>query len=197
MPRTSRFHKQFRAFWNANSRLLLFLTLVLTGVVAGCVWYARFPAEYRPLLAFFEQSEGGFSGFSETLFAFLRHSLVTLSAVGLLMLGGMSLCGLPVTLLIPLVYGGAWGLYLTSVTQSRGIAALALTLPEALIAVWTVLIACAEALRLTLRLVSLVMPGSQKSGLWRDFRLFFLRFLLCFLLALLASAVGTTLAVLF
>ena len=196
MPRTSRFMKQFHVFLGTNSRLFLFLTLLLAGVVAGCLYAPHLPAQYRPLLTLLEQNNGGFSGFSGALFAFLRHSLVTLCAVGLLMLSGMSLCGVPVTLAVPPLYGGIWGLFLATTLESRGTVALALAVPEALLGVWTVLIACAESLRLSLRLTALVMPGSQKSGLWRDFRLFFLRFLLCFSLALLSSAVGTTLAVL-
>ena len=196
MPRTSRFLKQFRTFWGTNSRLFLFLTLLLTGLVIGCVWYPHFPSEYAPLLSYFKAESGEISGFSGALTAFFRHSLVTLSALGLLMLSGMSLCGIVVVFAVPVAYGAAWGVFLTSLLETEGVLALALTLPEALLAVWALLIACAEALRLTSRLVAQVMPGSPKGGLWRDFRLFFLRFLLCFSLALLASAVGTTLAVL-
>jgi len=196
MPRTSRFMKQLRTFFGANSRLFLFLTLVLSGVVAGCVWYPRLPARVTELFTALSQNKADFSGFFGALAAFFRHSLVTLSAVGLLMLAGMSLCGLPVALTVPFAYGVFTGFCECALLQSGGVVSLALSLPEALLALWTILIACAESLRLTLRLVSQVMPGSQKAGLWRDFRLFFRRFLLCFLLALLSSAVGTTVSLL-
>ncbi len=197
MPRTSRFRKQFHTFFGAHSRLFLFLTLVLSGVVAGCLWYSRLPVRATALLSTLCQGGGGFAGFFGAITAFFRNSLVTLAAVGLLMLAGMSLCGLPVSLAVPFFYGAFTGFCEVALLKDGGVTALLLSLPGTLLAVWTMLIACAESLRLTLRLVSQVMPGSQKAGLWRDFRLFFRRFLLCFLLALLASAVGTTLSLLF
>ncbi len=196
MARTSRFVKQLHAFLGTNSRLFLFLSLTLAGVALGCIWYPHFPDRYIPLLSLFTTESGEISGFLGGVSAFLRHSLPTLTSVGILMLSGMSLCGLPAAIAVPIIYGTATGLCEAFVLKTGGVLALAVSLPASLIFVWTLLIACAESLRLTLRLVSQVMPGSPKSGLWRDFRLFFWRFLLCFSLALAASAMDIALAAL-
>ena len=197
MVRTSRFMKQLCAFFGTNSRLFLFLALTLSGVVIGCLFTPHIPAKYSPMIPLLFPPDAGFTRVSVALLAFLRQSLITLAALGILMLSGMSLCGLPAALAVPVLYGTVVGIFEASVLSQQGIEALALSLPGTLLSVWAMLIACAEALRLTLRLIAQVMPGSSKGGLWRDFRLFFWRFLLCFALALLASAITTTLAVVF
>ena len=196
MRRTSRFFKQLRHFIVTNSRLFLFLALLLSGVAIGCRIEPRVPKSGIALLQSLSYSKTTFSGIGDAISVFWRGSLVSLAAIGLLMLCGMSLCGIPVVLCIPLLFGVWTGLFESFLLSQSGTKALLLALPGTLLTVWAVLIACAEAFRLTLRLVAQVMPGSPKTGVWRDFRLFFLRFLLCFLLALLASAIQTTATVL-
>lgn len=197
MRRTSHFFKQLRRFVGTNSRLFLFLGLLLVGVIVGCRLAPHMPQSTTALIQSLSISKTSFSGVTEVFSVFWQGSLVFLVAIGLLMLSGMSLCGIPAVLCIPALCGVWIGLFESVLLATRGMQALALALPGTLLAVWAVLIACAEAFRLTLRLVAQVMPGTPKTGLWRDFRLFFLRFLLCFLLAFLASAIQTTTAVLF
>lgn len=195
MIRTSRFFKQFCAFFGNNSRLFLFLALVVCGVGVGCFAFAALPAAATPLLELMTPRLPEQLRFLPVLAAFFQNSLVTLTVIGLLMLFGMSLYGLPAVAVLPFGYGVALGLGEMTVVKTAGVVGLLLSLPGALVAVWAVLIACAQALKLTLRLIAQVMPSPPKGGLWRDFRLFFLRFILCFLLGLLASAIQTTMAV--
>ena len=195
MFRTSRFFKQFCVFFGNNSRLFLFLALILCGVGVGCFASSSLPATASPLLELITPRLPEQLRFLPVLTAFFQNSLVTLTAIGLLMLFGMSLYGLPAVAVLPFSYGVALGLGEMAVVRSLGAVGLLLTLPGTLVAVWAVLIACAEALKLTLRLIAQVMPSPSKSGLWRDFRLFFLRFMLCFLLGILGSAIQTTTAV--
>lgn len=196
MARTSRFMKQLHTFLGTNSRLFLFLSLTLIGVTLGCIGFSHVSDRCRSLLSLFAAQSGTISGFSGALFAFLRHSLPALAAIGVLMLSGMSLCGIPAVFIIPVAYGAVTGLCEAFTLEQGGVVALALSLPATLVFVWTLLIACAESLRLTLRLVAQVMPCSPKSGLWRDFRMYFWRFLLCFSLAIAASAMDVALAML-
>ncbi len=197
MRRTSHFFRQLRHFVGTNSRLFLFLGLLLAGVAVGCRLEPHLPKAADALLQSLSASKATFSGIADVLSVFWRGSLVSVAAIGILMLFGMSLCGIPVVLCVPALFGAWLGLFETFLLSHQGMKALALSLPGTLLAVWAVLIACAEAFRLTLRLVAQVMPGTPKTGLWRDFRLFFLRFLLCFLLAFSASAIQTTTTVLF
>lgn len=196
MKRTSHFFRQLRRFVGTNSRLFLFLGLLLVGVAVGCRLEPHIPKNVLALFRSLSFSKTAFSGIGDVLSVFWRGSLVSLVAIGLLMLSGMSLCGIPVVLCVPALFGVWLGSFESYLLSQQGIKALALALPGTLLTVWALLIACAEAFRLTLRLVAQVMPGTPKSGLWRDFRLFFLRFLLCFLLAFAASAVQTTATVL-
>lgn len=184
-------------FLYVNRRLLLFLALMLAGVFAG-VWifsasYTQLAGELEVMLKLHPLS-GGFAGGMSQLFSSCMSLLVMLAV---LFLAGLSACGAPVSFVVPLFYGLGLGLteayyYASSGTAGIGLVAL-LVLPHSLLAATALMLGCSESLRMSLQLTRQLLPGGALGGLWHDFQLYCVRFLLFVVIAFASGIVDVCL----
>lgn len=187
----------FGEFLTENRRLLSFLGLFFIGVLGGVLVFTTshgvLSKELSVMLdipAVTQGFQGGISGLFSSCFS-------TVVLLLLLFLAGMSACGAPVAVLVPIFYG--LGLGLTEAyyygAGGRGVLFTALlVVPHSLIAAAALLMGCSESLRLSLLLSGQLLPTSAHcGGLWQDFRLYCVRFLIFFGLAFGAGVVDVCL----
>ena len=171
-----------REFLSDNRRLLLFLALLLLGVLGGSLAFAMSHALFSSDLTVMLQVgpiEGGIPGGVSELFSSCFSSFCLLA---LLFLTGLSACGAPVSILVPVFFG--LGLGMTEAYYygfgAGGVAFVALlVLPHSLVTAAALLMGCAESIRMSLLLAGQLLPNAAGcGGLWQDFRLYCMRFLL-------------------
>ncbi|MDD6237277.1 MAG: hypothetical protein PUB00_07850 [Clostridiales bacterium] len=188
-------------FLAANSRLLVFLLLFLSGTFLGSmIFAASHEALIKDLSVILEVQAitGGFKGGVGALFS---SCLSTILLLAVLFLSGLSACGAPVTAIVPFFFG--LGLGLTEAYYygigGAGIAFVALlVIPHALMAAIALLMGCAETLRMSLLLSNQLLPTSAHCGnLWPDFKLYCARFLIFIGIAFGAGVLDVCLRVVF
>ena len=182
-----------------NRRLLLFLTLFLCGTFGGVLVFTACHEAIShdlSLMLGVRQIEGGFLGGVSALFS---SCLLPLILLAMLFLSGLSACGAPVTAIVPLFYGLGVGLmeaYYYGV-GSAGILFCALfVIPHQLVAVAALLMGCSESLRMTLLISGQLLPSVHCGGLWQDFKLYCMRFLIFVGIAFAAGVVDVLLRLL-
>lgn len=201
MRGTGEWRRDLWHFLVHNQRLLLLLGLFLGGVEIGCL---LFRAAYAPLsdalraLLTPTVPKAGFSGLFHLMTVSCFPTVILLLA---LFLAGLSACGAPVALVIPLFFGMGLGLseafYFAQGGWGVGYVAL-LVLPHTLLAVVALLMGCAESIRMSALLCRQMLPRQGGcGGLWPSFKLYLARFLLCFGLAFIAGALDTVLRLCF
>ena len=138
--------KSFREFLSDNCRLLLFLALLLLGALGGSlaftVSHTLFSADLTVMLQV-SPIEGGIQGSVSELFSSCFSSFCLLA---LLFLTGLSACGAPVSVLVPVFFG--LGLGMTEAYYygfgAGGVAFVALlVLPHSLVTAAALLMGCA------------------------------------------------------
>lgn len=184
-------------FLYVNRRLLIFMALLMVGVCAG-IWvfaasYSQMAGELGVMLKLHPLS-GGFAGGIAQLFSSCMSLLVMLAV---LFLAGLSACGAPVSIVVPVFYGLGLGLteayyYASAGTAGIGLVAL-LVLPHSLLAATALMLGCSESLRMSLLLTRQLLPGGALGGLWHDFQLYCLRFLLFVVIAFASGVVDVCL----
>lgn len=194
MKRTStRRRREMMAFFRDNRRLFPFVGLFLVGVAVGVAVYVtaagQITADWDALLRV-EGVTGGLRQGLQTLWSSCFSAVVLLCVLYLL---GLWACGAPFVLFVGLFHGLGLGLteaYYYAMGRPGVLAVAAVILPHGLLNAAVLVMAGAEALRLSTRLSRQLLPmpvGTEpKSGLWSEFRLYSLRFLL-FLVGALAA----------
>lgn len=182
--RTSRIGR----FLRENRRLLLFLLLPLAGVVCGLLLYAPTGDTVWGKLVVIEPVPSGFHGVFSQFWSSCFQPMLLLCV---LFVAGLSACGVPVALLVPAFWGIGLGL-----TQAHyaaeglgGLAVIAaVLLPHSVMEAVVLLMAASECFRMSVRFAASLLPRSAHcGGLWQDFRMYAVRFLLLLLLLLGAS----------
>lgn len=184
-------------FWEDNRRLLFFLLLLLAGVLGGVLVFTlshSLLSKELTVMLQVQAVEGGIKGGISQLFS---SCFSTVCMLGLLFLAGLSACGAPLTLLVPLFFGLGLGMtqaYYYGVGGS-GVAFVALlVIPHSLVAGAALLMGCAESMRMSFLLAGQLLPNSAHcGGLWQDFRLYCVRFLLFVGLAFAAGVLDVCL----
>lgn len=182
--------KRLSGFFHTRWRLLVFLALLIAGFVVGCVWFTMQPAVWQgrlqPWLHTTEDAAWLSLGSTACLYRWCLLAVLLAASV--------SVYGLPFTAAIPFVYGGLLGLsqcyWYAQGTAGILTAALQVLLP-AVPQIVAVLMASAEASRMTVALAGQLLPGGGHVGLWSLWRLCMLRFLLFFGLATVSGALET------
>ena len=177
-------------FFVQHRRLLVFLLLPLSGCVAGLVLYTTLstvlPTEWMALLPL-KPITGGFAGACGQWFASCFQPLCLLILV---FIAGWSACGMPLLIVIPVFWGIGLGMseaYYAANGVSGWLVLAAVLLPHAIMELVAILMGCSEAMRMTVLVTVQLFPRSARcGGLWQDFRLYVIRFLL--LAALLLGA---------
>ena len=142
--------------------------------------------------------QGGIRGGISQLFS---SCFSTVCMLGLLFLAGLSACGAPLTLVVPFFFGLGLGMtqaYYYGAGGSGVVFTAVLVIPHSLVAGAALLMGCAESMRMSFLLAGQLLPNSAHcGGLWLDFRLYCVRFLLFVGLALGAGVLDVCLRLAF
>ncbi len=185
-------------FITDNRRLLAFLLLPIGGCVCGMVLYGLVqPAEWLGLLTV-ESVSRSFSGVFSQLFESCFQPVLLLA---LLFIAGLSACGAPIAVVIPIFWGLGLGMtqacYYANGWQGLLVVA-AVMLPHSAMEAVALLMASSECLRMSLRFTVLLLPRSAHcGGLWQEFRLYCFRFLVLLLLLFGAGALDVAMRLIF
>lgn len=185
-------------FLTENRRLLLFLLLPVSGCVGGILLY---PLIWQSVWMSLLQLERVAPSFSTALSGLFTSCFQPVLLLCLLFLAGLSACGAPFAVLVPVF----WGLGLGMVQAYYGATGwngfwtiVAVVLPHSAMELVALLMAASESLRMSVRLSGLLLPRSAHcGGLWQEFRLYGIRFLLLSLLLFGAGAVDVISRLLF
>ena len=189
--------QNLRRFLSQNQRLLWLLGLFLSGAALGCL---VFHAACQPLaeaLAPLLTPTPPAPGLSGLLRGVSTACFSTMALLAVMFLSGLSVCGAPVTLAVPLFYGMGLGVseayYFAQGAWGVGYVAL-LLLPPALPSAAALLMACAESVRLSFLLCRQVLPRQGScGGLWSHFRLYLARFLICAVILFISGVLDAAL----
>ncbi len=196
---TTRRRREMKSFLTDNRRLFPFAGLFFAGVALGVAVYLAvrpFTDEWNTLLRIAPVS-GGVVGWLKAWGTSCFSAVVLLAVLYVL---GLWACGAPFVLLVPLFYGLGLGLteaYYYALGRPGVVAVAAILVPHGLLCATVLTMAGAESLRLSARLSRQLLPGTQPTeGMWQDFRLYSLRFLLFLLAAVAVSGVDVLLRLL-
>lgn len=189
------------AFIVKNRRLLLFLLLPLLGCICGLLLYNTLqtvlPKEWLALLPMTPVTGGIHGIFTQWFFACFQPICLLL----LLFLAGVSAFGAPLVFLIPVFWGiglGCSEAYYVQNGVSGWLLVIGLLLPPAVVELVALLMACSESFRMTVLVAVQLLPRSAHcGGLWQDFRLYCMRFLLLLVWILGAGALDVLLRLMF
>lgn len=191
--------RQYQKFFKTHKRLVLFLALLLAGFVAGCCLFNRYG-----------KTESAFLGTVLTisrldtdvksLASAVYHSCFSpVLLLILLLFCGLSACGLPVILAVPVFFGMGVGMseaYYYSTGWHGVLLTVVLLLPQVILKSTALLMASAESMRMTLLFSGQLLPHQTAcGGLNKDFRLYILRFLIFFFMIVAAGITDVLLRV--
>lgn len=201
MSRTTRdYSAPVAEFFAQNRRLLVFLLLFLLGVTGGAlVFLAAHDGLTRDLALILQVRpvEKGLTGAAAALGSSCFSVFLLLA---LLFLCGLSACGAPVTALVPFFFGLGVGLteaYYYGIGGAGILFTALFVIPHNLLAAAALLMGCSESLRMTLLLSGQLLPSVHCGGLWRDFKLYCIRFAMFLGIMLAAGIVDVLMRVLF
>ncbi len=192
---TTRRRRAIAEFIADNRRLFPLMGLFLSGVLVGVIVYVTVGSHITDDWGSLVRVTGLTGGLRTGLSALWNCCFGSLVLLLLLFLLGLWSCGAPFALTVPLFYGMSLGLteaYYYSIGGAGVTAVAAVIMPVGLLNGVVLIMACVESLRLSVRLSRQLLPATvgadiPREGLWPEFRLYCLRFLL-FLTA--AVAVG-------
>ncbi len=183
---TTRRRREMIAFLRDNRRLFPFMGVFLVGVAVGVAVYTAAPQETAAGWGEMLRVSPVEGGLRQGLFALWGSCFSTVALLGALYLLGLWACGVPFVLAVPLFYGLGLGLteaYYYAMGRQGVAAVAAVILPIGLLNAAVLVMAGAQAMRMSTRLSRQLLPvsvgGDPSGGLWTDFRLYSLRFLLC------------------
>lgn len=196
---TTRRRREMIGFLHDNRRLFPFAGLFLLGVGIGVTAYVTAADGVRENLGALLPVAGVSGGFNACLSAFGSACFSTAVWLAALFLLGLWACGAPFILAVPLLHGVGLGLteaYYYAAGSKGLLPVIAVVMPTGLLTGAVLITAATESLRLSARLSRQLLPESG-GGLWAQFRLYCLRFLLFLLAAAGAGIVSVFLRAVF
>lgn len=189
--------QNLRRFLSQNQRLLWLLGIFLSGAALGCLVFRAACQPLAEVLKPLLTPSAPPPGLSGLLRGVSNACFSTASLLAVLFLAGLSVCGAPVALAVPLFFGMGIGVseayYFAQGAWGVGYAAL-LLLPPALPSAAALLMACAESMRMSVLLCRQVLPRQGScGGLWPHFRLYLARFLICAAILFVAGVLDAAL----
>ncbi len=189
-----------RRFIRSHSRLVLFLTLLLSGVMIGCLFYGLYGRTETAYLSRVLTASPLDTTVGAILSALYNSCFLPVLLLMVLFFCGLSACGLPVVMLVPFFFGLGIGMseaYYYNTGWRGVLTVLLLMLPPLFLKSLSLLMASAEAMRMTLLFSRQLLPqSSSHEGMNRHFRLFVLRFLIFLLMTFAAGVVDVLLRLL-
>lgn len=196
MFRTTFHFRRWGRFVRTHGRLLVLLGLLLFGFVMGCVLFSAYghnESAFLSMLFTVKQPEPGFKGVLTTLYNSCFQAVVLLLV---LFVSGLSACGLPLILAVPLFFGLGFGTCAAYYYNTGwvGVWQVVRLIPSIAIKSAAILMGAAEATRMTLLFSGQLLAGHTVSeGLNKEFRLYILRFLIFLLIAVAGGIVDVLL----
>ncbi len=165
------------------------LCLLLIGSLLGAAVFSLLTHPQKELLSSILSVQQTPSGFADGCAMMFSSAFLSLLMLAILFLLGLTAFGVPLILMVPLFFGFGIGVAECSCYAAGGVGAVALTvLPHMMIAAMGVLIASAESLRMSCVFSRQLLPASAHcGGMWQDFKLYLLRFLLCIVIVFAAA----------
>lgn len=180
-----------RRFIRSHNRLVLLLSLLLAGVVIGCLLFTVYGKSESAFLGTVLTVEPLQAGVKAALSALYNACFQSLLLLLILFFCGLSACGLPIILLVPLFFGLGIGMseaYYYSTGWKGVLLTVVLLLPPVLFKATALLMAAAESMRMTLLFGGKLLGSSAATEDMRnDFRLYILRFAIFALIALIGG----------
>lgn len=187
-------------FLAANRLLLVFCLLFLAGVLLGVIVFALSRSFISSELGLMLNGNSAVQGFNGGIAELFSSSFSAILLLALLFLFGLSACGVPFAVIVPLFFGMGIGLteaYYYS-TGIAGIAAVALLIaPHYLVAAAALTLGSMESIRMSLLFSRQLLPGGFMGGLWTDFKLYCARFLVFLGLAFASGILDVIMRLLF
>lgn len=187
-------------FLAANRLLLVFSLIFMAGVLIGVMVFAlsrTLLSGELSLILNINPADGSFKGGISALFS---SSFSTILLLALLFLFGLSACGAPFSVIVPFFFGMGLGLteaYYYS-TGLKGLAAVGLLVaPHYLLAAIALVLGSIESIRMSLLLSRQLLPGGILGGLWTDFKLYCVRFVLFLGLAFASGVIDIVMRLIF
>lgn len=178
-------------FLAANRLMVLFSMVFLAGAVLGVVIYAMSDSAIARELGTILEVRAVIGGFKDGVTALFSSSFSTILLLALLFLCGLSACGAPFAAVVPL-FGMGLGLteaYYSAIGIKGYIACALLIVPHYLIAAIALLYGSMESIRMSLLLSRQLLPEGGMGGLWQDFKMYCVRFLVYLMLAFASGVV--------
>ena len=174
-----------------NRQRLLLLLLLLAGVGGGVAVYASFGEELPERMRALLSLQPIPATFRDAVWQLLSDCFQMLVLLLVLFVSGLSACGIPVVVLVPLFWGVGLGLslayYYTDGLNGVLLCAVLLlppTVPKAAV----LLMACKQSLHMSAQMLGRLFPrGARCGGLWQTFRTYCGRFFLLLPIVLLAG----------
>lgn len=178
-------------FCKKNGRLMRLLCLLLIGALLGAAVFSLLTLSQKEQLLSIVSVQKAPSDFVDGCGMAASSAFFPLLMLAVLFLLGLTAFGVPLILPVPLFFGFGIGVAECSCYEADGLGAVALTvLPHMMMAAVGVLIASAESLRMSFVFSRQLLPASAHcGGMWQDFKLYLLRFLLC---TVIVSAAAVT-----
>lgn len=180
-------------------RILLPLVLFLLGFICGCVLFCHYGASESSFLGQLLALESPQAGIRGLLSAIYNSCFLPILLLGVLFFCGLSACGIPFIWMVPLFFGLGLGIsesYYYSTGWHGVVLTLIVVLPAAVIKAAGLLFGVVESMRMSLLIGGVLMQKNTVYGLYRDLRLFLLRFGLFVLLIIAGGIVDALLRML-
>ncbi len=182
-----------RQFAAGNRRLLLMAGLFLLGCMGGVAVYAswgeRLPTALHDLLVL-TPVDTTLRGVTAQFFA---SCFQTVCLLLLLFFSGLSACGMPVILLVPVFWGLGLGMSVAhQYAQGLGgvLCSALFVVPHGLLKAAALVLFAVQALQLSAQLAGQLLPrGAHCGGLWQAFRLYLAHLLLILPLVLMSAVI--------
>ena len=169
-------------FFLKNRRLILLTVIVLLGCGGGVFLYDSLQGEalqHANALLPVRQVPEGIGGAVVQTFVSCFHTVCLLLIV---FIGGLSVCGVPLAVTALLFWGVGLGMTLGYYYSFGGVGVLfsaVIVLPHSLPEAIVLLMGCSQTLHLSMQLGGQLLPhGAHCGGLWQDFRMYCIRFLI-------------------
>lgn len=185
----------------ASNRLMVLFTLIfLAGVLFGIVLYGISGYAVESELGTIFRLHAVIGGLRGAVSVLFSSSFSAMLLLAVLFICGLSACGALLAAVVPLFFG--MGLGMTEAFFCAGglkgfVISSILIAPHCIIAAVALIFASMESIRMSLLFSRQLLPNSGIGGLWQDFKLYCVRFLLFVCLAFASGILDVCMRLLF
>ena len=174
--------------------------MFLAGALLGVLIYAVSNAVISGELGTMFEVRTAIDGFKGGISALFSSCFSTILLLALLFLFGLSACGAPFAAVVPLFFGLGLGLteaYYSAFGIKGLLASALLVVPHCLVSAAALLLGSMESIRMSILFSRQILPNGGIGGLWQDFKIYCVRFLVYFCIAFASGVVDVCMRLLF